>query len=245
MNEKQWFGEWFDTPYYHVLYKNRDEQEAKSFINQLIRFLKLPPNGLPILDLACGKGRHSVTLNALDYTVVGVDLSANSISEAQKFANDSLTFFVHDMREVIEEMQFQAVFNLFTSFGYFDETSDNEKVLQAINQMLDEKGMLVIDFMNASKVIAHLVEEENKEVDGILFHLKREYDGNHIHKFIEFEADNTHYKFKERVQALQLCDFKELLAKTGFDLICTFGDFHLNPFDVEHSNRLILIAQKV
>jgi len=245
MIEKQWFSEWFDTSYYHILYKNRDDDEAKSFINQLVQFLKLPTDDLPVLDLACGKGRHSVTLNSLGYTVLGADLSANSIAEANQSSNENLSFIVHDMREAIEETKFQAVFNLFTSFGYFDDQSDNEKVLNSIHSMLSKDGVLVIDFMNATKIIVELVTEEEKTVDGIKFNLKRNHDGNHIFKHINFEDDSKKFSYTERVQALQLSDFSKLLSKTGFDLIRTFGDFQLNSFDAETSSRLILIAKKV
>ena len=86
MNQKEWFAEWFDTSYYHQLYQNRNEEEAALFISNLLQFLNLPKSS-KLLDLACGKGRHSVTLNSFGYEVLGVDLAANSIQEASKFQN--------------------------------------------------------------------------------------------------------------------------------------------------------------
>ena len=71
-----WFEHWFDTKYYHLLYDNRDEKEAEFFMKNLILFLELK-KGSRILDLHCGKGRHSVFLNSKGCNVVGADLSRN------------------------------------------------------------------------------------------------------------------------------------------------------------------------
>ena len=97
---KNWFDSWFDTKYYHILYKNRDYSEAENFITNLTTDLEINTNK-SILDLACGKGRHSIFLNKLGYTTTGVDLSKASIEHASQFTNNTLDFFVHDMREQI------------------------------------------------------------------------------------------------------------------------------------------------
>lgn len=242
MHEKEWFASWFDTSYYHQLYSNRNEDEAKLFISNLLDLLKLD-NSSKLLDLACGKGRHAKTLNEFGYDVLGVDLSPNSISIASELKNEHLDFQVHDMREPIHGKTFDAVFNLFTSFGYFDETTDNERVCSAIAEMLKPDGILVIDFMNAEKVIANLVSKEEKTVDNLTFHITRRYDGKHIFKRIQFEDQGEKFDFTERVQALKLNDFEALLANQ-FRILHTFGSFDLNPFDASTSDRLIIIAQR-
>lgn len=243
MDTADWFSSWFDTNYYHTLYKNRDEQEARKFISNLMEFLDLPFDST-ILDLACGKGRHSITLNELGYQVIGADLSANSIQNAKRFENERLHFVVHDMREVLPGYQFSAVLNLFTSFGYFDSVDDNLQVLRSVHQMLAPGGLFVIDFMNAQKVIADLVKEEHKTVDGVDFMIRRSFDGTHILKTIEFEDKGSPFSFTERVQALNATDFRSLFSQSGFELIRTFGNFELGDFDSERSHRLILVARK-
>lgn len=243
MNSNDWFATWFDTPYYHILYKKRDDNEANRFIKNLTNWLKLEPQ-TRVLDLACGKGRHSITLNELGMDVLGADLAQNSISEASAFCNEKLNFIVHDMRLPLDA-KFQVVFNLFTSFGYFDEIDDNKKVIQSINKMLLDNGLLVIDFMNAKKVVANLVLSETKKEDGIEFKIERKYDGKHIFKSISFSDNGEDYQFLERVQALTKDDFKDLLTENGFEILSTFGDFELNSFDEEKSDRLILIARKI
>ena len=82
-----WFANWFDSPYYHTLYKNRDEKEAQVFIDNLVQHLQ-SPKGSTLIDIACGKGRHATYFNSLGLDVVGVDLSPNSIASATKNAGD-------------------------------------------------------------------------------------------------------------------------------------------------------------
>jgi SAM-dependent methyltransferase len=216
---KEWFAEWFDTSYYHILYQNRNNDEANGFVNRLVNDLKLPANS-SVLDLACGKGRHSVTLNELGFDVLGVDLSPNSISCAANLSRVGLKFDVHDMRKVIEGHKFDAIFNLFTSFGYFDSILDNEEVINSMHEMLNNDGLLIIDFMNAHQVISTLVVSETKTMDAITFNIEREYDGKHIYKKISFSADGKDHCYTERVQALYFNDFKQLLeAKNLYETI--------------------------
>ena len=243
MEEKTWFKDWFDTKYYHLLYQNRNESEAENFIKNLTHFLHLE-NGAEILDLACGKGRHAMILHQLGFEVLGADLSENSINEAKKNEKDGLTFQVQDMREMIPQKQFDAVFNLFTSFGYFEDTSDNVKVIQAVFQMLKSKGILVIDFMNVHRVLDVMITEETKVVSGIQFELHRKYSGTHIIKEINFKDGEQNFSYQEKVQALKKEDFESLLQNNGFSLMHIFGDYNLNSFDKNLSDRLILIAQK-
>ena len=238
-NTENWFSSWFDTPYYHILYKDRNYREAQVFMDNLTHYLNLPEKA-KVLDLACGKGRHSIYLNQLGYNVLGADLSENSIAEANKNSNESLHFKVHDMREPFEE-KFDAIFNLFTSFGYFESDDDNLTTLKAIKESLSEYGFAVIDFMNVNQVIETLVPQEVKTVDGIDFHIKRYVEDGHIFKEIDFEDQGRKYHFTEKVKALTLKDFQDLMDEAGIFLLDIFGDYKLKKFHKTESERLIMI----
>lgn len=244
MEEKEWFANWFDSPYYHKLYQNRDEEEASRFIDCLLNRLQLKKEA-HVLDLACGKGRHALMLHQHGLKVLGVDLSPNSIEHARKYQQATLSFQVHDMRQPLVGEHFDAVFNLFTSFGYFDDSKENELVMKAVHQVLEPNGLFVIDFMNAQRVVSQLIKEEYKLVDGIPFHLQRKFDGKHIYKEIHISDGDVQLSFQERVQFLVLEDFKHLLSGSGFVLKEVYGDYSLTSFDADYSDRLILIAQKV
>ncbi|MCT4630127.1 class I SAM-dependent methyltransferase [Winogradskyella sp.] len=236
---KQWYASWFDTPYYHILYKDRDYSEAQHFMDNLTQYLNIPEGG-NILDLACGKGRHSIYLNTLGYNVTGVDLSEQSIKHAKQFENDTLNFDVHDMTLPYPKT-FDAVFNLFTSFGYFEDDTCNLKTITSIKAELNDFGFGVIDFMNVNYVINHLVAKDVKTVEGIDFHQQRSVKDGYIIKDINFEIDGELYEFQERVKALTLDDFKTLFEKAGVHLLDIFGDYKLQKYHSQTSERLIMI----
>ena len=146
-----WYKDWFDSKYYHLLYKNRDHNEAALFLDNISNEFK--KKNARILDVACGKGRHAKYLNSIGFDVTGVDLSSNSIKYAKKYENKKLKFHQHDMRNIFEENKFDIVTNLFTSFGYFDNTLDDQKVINSMAGNLKKGGILLIDFMNVKKVI--------------------------------------------------------------------------------------------
>ena len=81
-NQKTWYRNWFNSPYYHQLYFQRDEQEAAAFIDRLLVKLN-PPDNAAMLDVACGRGRHSIHLASKGYMVTGIDISEESIAEAK------------------------------------------------------------------------------------------------------------------------------------------------------------------
>jgi cyclopropane fatty-acyl-phospholipid synthase-like methyltransferase len=91
MMTKEWFSSWFDSPYYHILYKERDDKEAQLFMDQLSSYLQIQPEH-HIMDLACGKGRHAIYLNQKGFEVTGVDLSPQSIAFAKIYENAHLHF---------------------------------------------------------------------------------------------------------------------------------------------------------
>lgn len=239
LSKANWYTSWFDTPYYHILYKDRNYREAQLFMDNLTHYLNLPEKA-KVLDLACGKGRHSIYLNQLGFDVLGADLSTNSIEAAKKNENNNLHFKVHDMRVPFEE-KFDAIFNLFTSFGYFENDEDNLTTLKAIKESLSEYGFAVIDFMNVNQVLNTLVPEETKTVDGIDFHITRYLKEGHIYKEIQFQDQGQDYHFTEKVKALTLTDFENLMEEAGIYLLDLFGDYKLKKFHKTESERLIMI----
>lgn len=237
--QSKWYTSWFNSPYYHVLYQDRNNAEASAFMDNLTNYLNLPEQG-SILDLACGKGRHSIYLNSLGYRVTGLDLSEESIAFAEQFENENLKFEVHDMSVPYTE-QFDAVFNLFTSFGYFENEDDNAKTLSAIQQNLNETGFGVIDFMNVHQVINNLVPKETKKINNIHFDISRYIEDGYIIKDITFTDKGEDFAFTERVKAFTLNDFEQLFNALGISLFDVFGDYKLNRFYPNQSERLIMI----
>lgn len=247
--KRNWFEAWFNSPYYHLLYDHRDEQEARRFISKLIAHLN-PPAGSKMLDLACGKGRHAAQLAEYGYEVTGLDIAEDSILAARRQYNSPrLQFDVHDMRKPLPFPQehFDYVFNLFTSFGYFETEAEHLQTLHNIAYSLKSGGTFVMDFMNAEKVIAKLVPEEQIQKKGLLFHIRRWQDeAGYINKEIRFTPpeSTTPLCFTERVRAYRKDELKDMLAQAGLPLRETFGNYELQPFNPAQSDRCILLAEK-
>ena len=242
--KKEWFGEWFGSPYYHILYKNRDNTEAHTFIDNLCIYLGFSPQD-KILDLACGKGRHAIYLNHKGFDVAGIDLSAENIKYASQFSNSKLGFYIHDMREVFAYDQFDYVLNMFTSFGYFDSTDEHKSAIAAAAKALKTGGKLIVDFLNTYKVVNNLVSAEVKEVDGILFNITKEISNNgYIIKKISFEHHGESYHYQEKVKAIRRIEFLEFFEQAGLSCKQLFGSYDLDSYEKEMSDRMIFIVEK-
>jgi SAM-dependent methyltransferase len=239
----EWFYDWFNSPYYHLLYNERNNAEAEYFVNNLCIQLKPHPHAR-LLDIACGRGRFSVYLNKHSYTVTGIDLSVENICYARKFENDSLHFFVHDMRLLSYSNYFDMALNLFTSFGYFKTDQEHINTLINFNSALKPGGLLILDYLNCKKTINQLVAQEVKSIDGIDFNIQRTIEGKKIIKTIAFKDKGKSYNFKEMVSTFTLHDFKLFFKQSGFEIISNFGNYSLEEFDSEHSDRLIFICKK-
>ena len=239
--KKDWFKSWFNTKYYHILYKHRDDTEARIFIRNMLEFLDLNKDDL-LLDLACGKGRHSIYLNSLGFNVIGADLSKNSIDEAKKFENERLKFVVRDMRHTFKR-KYNAIFNLFTSFCFFEDDNEDIVVLRNVKNALQPNGVAVIDFMNAKQVISNLVVKEEQVIDGIHFRISRYVEGGFIVKKICFTADGQNHTFYEKVKSIDLLKILSYAEAVGFKIKHIFGNYQLDPFDEHTSDRLILVLE--
>ncbi len=243
---KPWFKDWFNSPYYHQLYFKRDEAEAAKFINKLIDYLKPAPGSL-MLDIACGRGRHSLQLASKGFNVTGIDLSTDSIKEAKKYESENLEFFVHDMRLPFWINYFDYAFNFFTSFGYFNTRREHDNSIRTIAQSLKPDGVFVIDYLNVHYAEDHVVHTSEVEVDGINYFITKWFDETHFYKkiVVEDEALEKPIEHQEKVAKFSLGDFTEMLAYHQLQVQEVFGDYNFNSYHVKNSPRMIIIAKKI
>lgn len=237
-----WFKDWFNTPYYHILYKNHNRLEAERLIGNCFRYLNLKA-GQRALNLPCGKGRHAVFLNALGLDVTAADLSTRNIEAAKAFENPKLRFFVHDIREPLQQ-RYDVVFNLFTSLGYFESRRDDRRAIHNLATAVNEEGRLLIDFMNVEKVVTALVPHEVVERDGLCFHLSRNIRDGFVDKTIRFEDQGVAHHYEEHVRLLRYADFEDDLKPCGLRIQAVFGNYDLEPFDEKTSDRLLILAAR-
>jgi SAM-dependent methyltransferase len=246
MPDKAWYKDWFNSHYYHLLYQNRDEEEAFEFIETLIRYLQ-PPKGCSMVDVACGKGRHSKALADMGFDVTGIDLSEASIEEAKKDEDDRLHFYQHDMRLPFWINYFQYAFNFFTSFGYFKTRREHDNAIRTIAQCLVVGGIFVIDYLNVHYSEERLEKTFTTTIEGVTFHITKWQDEEHFFKQIQITDDTIKtpkHLFTERVAKFSLGDFTDMLAFQGMQVQEVFGDYQLGRYDIRKSPRMIIIAKK-
>lgn len=242
MNE--WYKQSFGSDYL-IVYKHRDLQGAYEEVKQMINWLDLPQQAA-VLDLCCGMGRHAVALTEFGYDVTGVDLSDVLLDEARKLADAAKVRWMQgDMRDVPLEETFDAVVNLFSSFGYFETDEENGKVMSEIDRLLKSGGQFIIDFMNAEYVRTHLVPYSERVTDGVRIEERRSIENGSVIKHIvlkEEELADRHYV--ERVRLYGLSDFEAMLKQTNLHIDQVYGDYSQATYDERQSPRLIIVGHK-
>lgn len=246
MSGREWFNEWFSSPYYHLLYVDHGQSEARLFINQLLEYLK-PLPGSMMLDVACGKGRHSILLAEKGFDVTGIDLSVENIHAAKQYEKENLHFYQHDMRMPFWVNYFDYAFNFFTSFGYFKNRREHDCAIRAVANAIKEDGFLVLDYLNVHYAENHLVHKTEKQIQGVNFYITKWFDETHFYKKIVVEDEKLEepLEFTERVAKLSLGDFTEMMAYYGLQVQDVFGDYRLAHYDVINSPRMVVVAKKV
>lgn len=245
MPTQAWYKDWFNSPFYHKLYFERDEREAGEFIQKLIMHLK-PMAGGRMLDVACGKGRHSKTLAALGFQVTGIDISFDSIDYAKQFENDNLEFYQHDMRLPFRVNYYDYAFNFYTSFGYFSTRREHDDAIRTIANSLKQNGIFVIDYLNVHYAEDHLIHTEEKNMNGTTYIIRRWHDETHFYKkiIVEDQTLTQPLIYTEKVAKFSLGDFTDMFSFQGMQVQEVFGDYHFNQYDVRKTPRLIIVVKK-
>lgn len=241
-----WFEEWFDSPLYEKLYVNRDEKEAQQLVNLLEQTLSLHACS-KILDLGCGRGRHAINLAQKGYRVTGIDLSEQAIRTAKEKAKqqglDNIDFKVQDMRNPLPH-KFDAIVNLFTTFGYFLEDEENARVFDSVVSMLNPEGIFVLDYLNAQKVRTSFQSGDSGTFQDIDYDIDRYMKNDAIYKDIKFrkEATGAQKTYSERVKLYGLAWFEHEMGKRDLYIDHVYGDYMGGDFEPESSPRMLIIS---
>ncbi len=244
---EEWYREWFEE-HYLDLYDYRDPQEAEVFVTTLLDRLELPAGGR-VLDVACGAGRHAHALAGRGFQVVGIDLSRCLLERAAAVDSGGRTLFVRgDMRRlpVLPRGWADLALNLFTSFGYFPTEREDAMTLAGMATALRPEGVLVLDFLNRSRVLASLVEHDEQQRDGLAILQERRLTDRkrRIEKRITLHhADGHRSTFQESVRLYAPEELFRLLREAGLSRIERWGDYTGAPLRPE-SPRCIALASR-
>ncbi len=220
---------------------------ARQEVEQIMSLLKLQP-GVSICDLCCGVGRHSLELGRLGYCVTGVDRTALYIEKANKKAGEqglNIRFVQEDMRSFCEPNAFDAVINVFTSFGYFEEAADDKRVLENVYKSLKDDGKFLIDIMG-KEVLARIFQEKRwREEDGVIIleEAKLSEDWGSVDSRWIIIRDGRRDECRLSLRLYSAAELCELLKSCGFGRAEVFGDLSGSPYD-QTAKRLVVVAHK-
>ena len=234
-----WFENWFNEDYL-TLYRHRDMEDANRQISLILSTLQ-PTSTARILDLGCGEGRHLEIFYQHGFQATGIDLSPVLI-EKGKSRFPHLNLAVGDMRKI--EGKFGIILSLFTSFGYFDEDSQNMAVLRSVSQALNPGGMFWLDYLNPEYVKANLKPETVRQLEpGLSVTERRQIEGDMVIKDIVFDSRTGEKHYEERVKLYEKADLESMLRDADMKPAGSFGDYDGKRWAPE-TPRTILFAEK-
>lgn len=236
-----WFEKWFNTKYYHDLYRHRDDSEAFEFVRALKDGFDWKANDI-VLDVCCGNGRHALNLERMGIQTWGVDLSVDNIEMAKSNSKFPNRWQVQDVRHLSLPVQFNVILNLFTSFGYFEDDAEHQQMLSHIKQHLLPGGFFIMDFFNVESVREKMVSNEIHQGELAEYRISRSIDSSWVRKEIRFEAEGEYFEFEEKVRALSPKQIQDMLSQVGFEVINHLGDYQLSAF-AANSPRSIFICK--
>jgi len=234
-----WYREWFGEDYLE-LYSYRDAQEAREHAAFFDEHVGDAADG-PLLDLACGMGRHLAEFEARGYRVVGCDLSYVLLRTGIN-RHGAMPLVRADMRQLpFRDAAFSGLVNFFTSFGYFDSPQEDAQTLREMARVLYRGAPFLFDYLNVARELSRLVDREEKVIDGERVLIERWFD--HSSRTFNKRITIGERRFLERVRGYDVDEITSLFTAAGFAIGDIYGGFDGSVFD-SRSSRLILTGTK-
>jgi SAM-dependent methyltransferase len=245
-----WYETFFGKDYLDVYAYQFTDNRARQEVEFVTRTLELQP-GEGVLDLCCGQGRHAVCLAAQGLQVVALDLSAEYLELARAAASalDLSIETVHaDMRDIPFEDRFDAVINMFSSFGYLESEDEDARVLHAITRALKPGGRVLLDLLNRDWVVANYIQNDWHEAeDGTLYLEHRELDLETSRNHVSFRAIRPDGSRQDivghHIRLYTLREVRGMLEAAGLAYKGVHGGFSGEAYSIE-TRRMIVVASK-
>lgn len=242
MRRTPWFRHWFGDEYL-ALYPHRDNREAREAV-ELLRAAGGDDLGLRVLDLACGGGRHLAELAEHGFRSTGLDLSLPLLATAREAAPGA--YLVRgDMRILpFASGAFDVVTSFFTSFAYFEDEYDDQRVLREVRRVLVGGGTFLLDFLNANAVRENLKAEDQRIVGDVEVRQQRRLvaEGRIVEKRITIAAtDGTPPRaFVERVRLYEPHELDRMLMLAHLEPGQRFGGYDQTAFEASAPRYIVM-----
>ncbi|HXG57722.1 MAG TPA: class I SAM-dependent methyltransferase [Thermoanaerobaculia bacterium] len=233
-----WYQEWFGEEYLD-LYSHRDEEEAR----QQVAFFRAQFGRVegPVLDLACGTGRHLKELQAHGYRVAGCDLSWVLLRTGREEYGE-MPVARADMRSLpFRSGSFAGLVNFFTSFGYFAEEEQNLQVVREMARVLRRGAVFLFDYLNVDRELKKLIERETRDTPRGPVRIERWFDASD--RSFNKRITIGERRYLERVRGYDLDEISMMFTESRLAIRTAYGDFDGRPFEPS-SPRLILVGTR-
>jgi SAM-dependent methyltransferase len=244
-----WYVDFFREGFYHSWAPAERFQRAEREVDFIVEALGLQA-GADVLDLCCGEGRHAIELARRGYRMSGLDLSALHLRlarQAAKEAGASVRWYRADMRDIPWEGDFDAVINIFTSFGYLESDEEDFKVLAGVARALKPGGRFLLDTINREMLVRHWEAHRWQEgTDGTLHLEDRRFDflaGRQHNRVLSIHPDGTRREREIDLRMYTLKELADMLSRAGLTVRRTWGGFDGREYGLD-SRRMIVLSEK-
>ena len=232
----QWWESFFESPDSLPLSFFPTPGETEAEVEGLLRLLDLPA-GSRLADVCCGTGRHLVRLLQRGYQAVGVDISAMMLGRAREEARARglpAPLVRADARHLpFRPGCFDAVLNLFNSFGYCEADEENEQVLREAARVLKPGGQFLLETRNPQyQILFAPVRQRVQAADGSLLVVSWRYDRQRRRLHSEWRRPRTgRVVHRASIRLYQLEELRAMLNRTGLQETGLFSGYGGEPFD--------------
>lgn len=247
MSDLPWYQTFFDEDYLRMYAPFLPKERTLREVENLIRLLNLSPQSM-VLDLCCGTGRHTIPLARQGMHMVGLDLSKTLLYYAQneaETANIAIQWVNSDMRRIPFEQKFDAIINIFTSFGYLEDDEEDQKVLQQVQRALKPNGLFLLESVYQPRVLRSFTSHGILRYDdGLIVFEERHFDlaasRNEVLATLLY-PDGRRIEHKQSMRVYTLTELTHMLEKAGLQLQASYGALDASPLTLD--SRLVLIAR--
>jgi len=246
--DPRWYDGFFEGEWLDLVAPTQDER-AGDQVDLIVERLGLAP-GARVLDVPCGWGRHTLELARRGFRVTGVDLSPASLERARVAAGGEgleVELVELDMRELPWEAEFEAVLNLWSSFGYFETDAENERALAAMARALVPGGALLLDTINPPGLFRAFRAQTWQEVSGGALMLEeRRYvlETGRIETtwtFVRPDGERSELRFSLRQYTV--AELAAMFTRVGLVLEATLGGWDGSELTLD-SFRALLVGRR-
>jgi len=251
-NQIPWYSDeagFFGEHYFNIVNivpVNEDTPNQCDFLEKVLDLKK----GSKILDLCCGHGRITTELAKRGYNMTGQDINNYFLDIAGNKAREeslNINYVKSDMRKIPFKNEFDAVLNMFTSFGFFGSDEEDEKVIAEINKALKPGGKFLMDYVNKDFIIRRAKTEDTRQIKDGYVKIKRIYDHlkcSHHELFDIYQNDVFIKRVETDFRFYAASELARMLKVNGFKILKVFGGFDYSPLSFD-SKGCIIIAEKI